>query len=217
MHLVVLGASGGVGRELVRQAHAAGHVVVAVGRASSDLDVPEGVTVQRGEQDDPAFLAACFDGADAVLSGLGPRVGGLAPWHKPKDPAFLERSTAALVEAAGRAGVSRVVVVSAGGAGDSWDAMPSFFKVFIRVTSLGNAYPLLSRMEEILLASDLDVCIARPSGLTDEPATDEVRVVTGYVGQASIPRADVAGWMLQQAAAASIEHRKPLITVTGGA
>ena len=69
MRLVVLGASGGCGRFLVEQGHAAGHEVVAVGRASSKLDY-EG-EVERGALDDAGFLAETFAGADVVLVGVG--------------------------------------------------------------------------------------------------------------------------------------------------
>ncbi|CAA9234724.1 MAG: hypothetical protein AVDCRST_MAG54-1202, partial [uncultured Actinomycetospora sp.] len=46
MRIVLLGASGRTGREVVVQALAQGHEVVAVARAGSD--VPDGVEVVRG-------------------------------------------------------------------------------------------------------------------------------------------------------------------------
>ena len=215
MNIVILGASGGCGRLLVEQSVARGDSVVAVGRSSSTIEARDGVKVQRGDLGDPLFLAQCFAGADVVISALGHRLAGLAPWHQPQDPAFIDRATKATLQACRQAGVGRVMAISAGGVGPSWAGMPAVFKLFVRGSALKNVYPSLARMEEVLLASGLDVCIPRPSGLTDEPAAGGVRIVTTYKGRAAISRADVASWMLGEAHKPSFEHRTPLITVTG--
>lgn len=216
MKLVVMGASGGCGKELVSQGLAAGHSIVAVGRASSEMPTGEGVDERRGDLTDPVFLASAFEGADAVLLAVGFRMGGLGPWNKPKDPTFLLRCADAVVAAATQAGVARLMAISAGGVGESFDDMPGVFKMFIRFSSLKHVYPELAKLEASLLASGLDVCIARPSGLTNGPITREVVMPTSYKGQATISRADVAGWMLEQLATEPFPHRTPLITVTGG-
>jgi len=215
MKLVVLGASGGCGRELVKQAAARGHSVTAVGRGSSRLEVPAGLRALRGSLDDEGFLREVIRGADAVLSALGLRLPGIAPWNRPEDPAFLDRSTAAIVRAMKAEGVSRAVVISAGGAGDSHGEMPAGFKWFMRMSALRHVYPALDRMERAWLESGLDVCIPRPTGLTDEPATGRAKAVARVVGRATIPRADVAAWMLDALAAPRFEARTPLLTVTG--
>ena len=119
MKLVVLGASGGCGRLLVTQAAARGHTVTAVARASSRLDAPDGVRALRGALDDEGFLREAVRGADAVLSALGLRLPGIAPWSRPEDPDFLDRSTPAVVRAMKAEGVGRAVVISAGGVADS--------------------------------------------------------------------------------------------------
>jgi putative NADH-flavin reductase len=215
MKLVVLGASGGCGRLLVTQAAARGHAVTAVARASSRLDVPANVRALRGALDDEAFLRDALRGADAVLSALGLRLPGIAPWSRPDDPTFLDRSTPAVVRAMKAEGVRRAVVISAGGVGDSYEAVPGAFKLFIKTSALRHVYPALARMERVWLESDLDVCIARPTGLTDEPATGRAKAVTHVVGRATIPRADVAAWMLDALEAPRSEARTPMLTVTG--
>ena len=67
-----------------------------------------------------------------------------------------------------------------------------------------------------LLGSGLEVCVVRPSGLTDEPATGKAVVTRKFSGRASIPRADVAAFMLDQVERAQFSERTPVITVTGG-
>lgn len=217
MKLAVLGASGGCGQALVKLAREQGHTVVAVVRSSS-WQAPEGVDVRRGDLTNESFLREALRGCDAVLSALGLRIAGLAPWNSPEVPDFLTRATPALVAAMKAEGVKRIVAISAGGVGDSFEKVPGVFKAFIKLTALRAPYAELQKMETALLASGLDVLICRPSGLTDGPQTRQVKVVQGYQGRATISRVDVAGWMLEQLALPAFPQEKtPLITVTGGA
>ena len=215
MKIVILGASGGCGRLFVAQALERGDTVVAVGRAESAIPDHPGVQIERGDLGDAAFLARCFAGADVVILAVGHRLPGLAPWRQPEDPEFIDRTTVATIEACKRTRVRRVMAISAGGVGTSWDAMPGVFKLFIRCSALNNVYPSLARMEAALLGSGLDVCLVRPSGLTNGPRVGGVQVVSTYKGRASISRADVAAWMLDEAHLPAFSHPAPLITVAG--
>lgn len=217
MNLVVLGASGGCGQQLVKKALERGHTVTAVVRSSSTFDAPAGVRVERGDLTSADFLASVLPNHDAVLSALGLRLPGLAPWSTPEDPTFLTRSTPALVEAMKRSGIKRVFAISAGGVGDSYAAMPGFFKAFISFTALKKAYRELEELEKVLRASGLEVCFPRPSGLTDGPATGNVVVTRTFAGRATISRADVAGWMVEQVERPTFLGQAPMITVTGAA
>ena len=215
MKLTILGASGGCGRHLVQQAVDQGHTVVAVGRASSKLDdLPESVTVLRGECDDAAFLTEAFADADVVLTAIGLMLPGLAPWGKPEDPTFLSRSGPAIATAATEAGVKRVIVVSAGGVGDSYTLMPFFFRALIRMTALRIAYAELDRFEQALWNGTVETLSMRPTGLSDGPKTGLAKETTRLVGRAQISRADVADWMLKHLDG-PIENRAPIVTVTG--
>ncbi|MBM4281246.1 MAG: NAD-dependent epimerase/dehydratase family protein [Deltaproteobacteria bacterium] len=214
MKLAILGASGGIGRHLVTQALAAGHDVTAVARASSRLEAPPALSLVRGELDDVAVLTAAFRGGDAVLSSLGLKLPGLAPWMQAEDPGFLDRSSPAIVAAMQAAGVRRLLFVSSSGVGDSAALLPGFFKAFIAVTAMRTVFPALQRMEDIFFASGLDVCAVRPTGLSDGPAAGKVVVPKRLVGQAQIARADVAAWMLQTVAQAAVP-KSTVLTTTG--
>lgn len=215
MKLVVLGASGGVGRLLVEQAVAAGHDVVAVVRSSSQVPAfAPSVRVVRANLSDAAALADAFVGADAVLSALGLKLQGLAPWNQPEDKTFLDTSTAAIVRAMQQAGVKRVLAVSSSGIGDSEAILPGFFKVFIAASAMRHVWPALNRMEAAYTASGLDVCLVRPTGLTDGAATGTIVEASKLVGQSQIARADVAGFMLQEVQKPTM-RRAVVITTTG--
>jgi putative NADH-flavin reductase len=132
-------------------------------------------------------------GHDAVISGFGPRV----PIAK-EDAHLLRDFAAALTNAMKQGGVRRAVVVST---------------AFLFKDSLIPPVYLLGRllfpgvvsdatdMERILSGSGLDITIARPPQLTDKPYTGKYRVREGHLPRFgfSIPRADVADFMIQTA------------------
>src|ERR1700740_3604152 len=70
MNIVVLGASGKVGREVVKQAIESGHAVTAFVRDATKVVLP-GAKVVVGDARTEADLAQAVDGADAVVSALG--------------------------------------------------------------------------------------------------------------------------------------------------
>ncbi len=214
MKIVVLGASGGCGKHLVSQAKDRGHAVTAVVRGAG-YTPPAGVDVKRGDLTSVAFLREAVRGNDAVLSALGLRLSGIAPWNKPEVPDFLAKSTPAIVEAMKAEGVRRLLAISAGGVGDSRDAVPAAFRAFIATTALRRVYPELEKMERILFTSGLDVTIARPTGLDDGPVTGAAKVVESVSGRAMISRADVAAWMLDELEKRAYPGKAPMITVTG--
>src|SRR5690349_2272281 len=75
MKLTILGATGATGTALTGQALAAGHEVTAIVRDPARLAVPAHPRLRTVTADvmDPASIAPAIDGADAVLSAVGPR------------------------------------------------------------------------------------------------------------------------------------------------
>lgn len=65
--IVITGATGNIGRTLVRSLVSAGEQVTAVSRRISTTDVPAGVRHVRADLIDPETLKPAFDGADAVF------------------------------------------------------------------------------------------------------------------------------------------------------
>src|SRR5215213_9375657 len=96
MHIVVLGATGNVGRAIVEAALARGYAVRAVSRGGKGL--PEGADVYVGDLNDASTFAQAVDGVEAVFTLAG--YDGLAE---------------TLVNAA-RGGAKRVVLLSSSSA-----------------------------------------------------------------------------------------------------
>lgn len=201
--LLVLGASGGVGRHLVRLAVREGHEVTALVREGTPYEPPEGVRVVRDDVLREGAIAAVMPGHDAVLSCLGPkRRHGWNPYSAPTSPPDLNSRTARLIVAAMQAsGVRRVVAVSAAGVGDSAPAMNWIMRWLVATSTIGIAYRDLAVMEEVFLeAADIDATCVRPVTLTSSPGTGRVREVSHFGMTLTIPREDVARYMLDHLA-----------------
>src|SRR6266581_8249158 len=109
MKLLVLGATGGTGLEIVRQAIEHGHSVTAFVRSPERLKPFEDrVTVEQGDLLNGAELERVIIGHDAVVSGFGPRL----PVSK-ADANLLQQFAVALTSAMLHAGVRRVLVEAA--------------------------------------------------------------------------------------------------------
>ena len=106
MKLTIFAATGGIGRQLLEQAIAAGHDVTAVARNPQSLaDAAARAVAADLSSADPAALQPAVAGADAVLSALGPRTKA--------DVGVAARGTKVITRAMQAAGVRRIIVVSA--------------------------------------------------------------------------------------------------------
>jgi uncharacterized protein YbjT (DUF2867 family) len=202
MNLVVLGATGRTGRLVVEQALAAGHTVTALVRSPEKLTTHNpNLRVVTGAVTDTLALARALDGADAVISTLGGKGSVIAD------------STPAIVAAANKEGVSRIVVLS------SWvverDRMDAVSRLLTGV-AMGALIKDKNAGEQVLRQSDLDWTIVYASVLTDGPTTGAVAVLPEGARRGmsqKVSRADVAGWMLQ--AATSNQESRRGVGITG--
>jgi putative NADH-flavin reductase len=213
MRLAVFGASGDCGSHFVRLAAMRGHAVTAIVRSSTGYVPPERVTVVRGEVLDAAFAAGVIPGHDAVVSGLGMRY--RHPWAKRESPDdFTYRATLNIVSGMKAAGVRRISVISAAGVGDSRAALNWPMRFLLATSNVGASYAALERAEGVLRESGLDWQAVRPTTLTRKAATGRVRITTSYPATASIPREDVAAFILRELESRQFTERTPMITAT---
>ncbi|MEU1163335.1 NAD(P)-binding oxidoreductase [Streptomyces sp. NPDC005921] len=192
MHLTVFGATGGIGREIVRQALASGHQVTAVVRDPAGLTVTgSGLQVVRADLTDPETIRPAVTGRDAVLSGLGARVR--------KDAGVATRLTRTVLAAMEAEQVRRLLVVSAAPVGPQPQA-GLLDRAALGVVSaiLKDIYVDLGEMEAELSRSGTDWTSVRPPRLQNKPLTGTYRsVIGGFPPKGRfIGRADVAHAML---------------------
>ncbi len=194
MNLLIVGATGGTGRQLVTQALGRGHRVTALVRRPARFDPDPGLTTAVGNVLDPASLDRAMPGHDAVLSALGHK-----RWLGPTS--ILSRGTANLVAAMRRHGVRRLVCETALGIADAWWQMGLYYTLFVRPVILPFYFRDKVRQEAVIRASDLDWTIVRPGALTNGPARGRYRQgdrVGHWLWTVRISRADVAAFMLDQ-------------------
>jgi putative NADH-flavin reductase len=206
MKLFVLGASGGVGAQLVELAIARGHSLTILARpeavlAPSVAAAAPRVTVVRGHVDDAASFAK-LGGHDAVASCVGNRRAGRSPFAALRSATDVCETTAkAIVKAMQQHGVTRVVAISAGGVGDSGGDLNWVMSFLLKHSSIGVAYADLEKMEQAFASSSpaLDWLCVRPVTLTNaKPSAKPVRVVPRFGALDTIARADVARFMLDE-------------------
>ena len=204
MRLIVLGASGGVGQWVVALAADAGHSVTAVVRQEySRLTERRNVSVVRGDVTDPTFLEGTIGGHDAVVSCVGLRRAGRSPFARLLSPPDLTtRVASVLTRAMESRYVRRVVVISAGGVGESFSQLTWPVQRLVSTGNVAVAYRDLAGMEARLGASSLDWLAVRPVTMVPGNPLGRARPVDRYGLTSTIRRADVASWMV----AAATQH-----------
>lgn len=202
MKLLILGATGGIGRHLVPQALAKGYQVTALVRKPAKI-ADSRVRVLMGGLDGAA-LEQAVAGQDAVVYALG---------TKPGSTTLFSDSTRTLLTAMQKQGVRRLVAITGIGAGDSKGHGGFLYDCIVYPLITRKLYEDKDRQEAILKASDRDWVIVRPAAFTNGPltrkwrATDDLRGVTIKW----ISRADVAAFTLAQVMGDEWLRRTPLV------
>jgi putative NADH-flavin reductase len=177
MRIVVLGATGRIGRALVAQALARGHTVTAFGRTV----LPETharLRVMVGNPMRVDDLSAALGDADAVLSALGTR--GLG------STTVLVDGARAAIAAMQRAGVPRLVIISS----SLVDPQSGWMPRLARWTPLRHTATDQRAMEAVVSASDRAWTIVRPARLANGALT---RRYSASAASAGVPAS--SAWM----------------------
>jgi putative NADH-flavin reductase len=192
MKLLILGATGGTGRQLVEQALARGHEVTVLARSPDKLGpLAARVRVVQGAlPQDAAALSEAMRGQDAVVSALGvgnaTRSGGL-----------MQGAVPVILDAMARQGVQRVLHVSAFGVGSTAADVPALPRLLQKLL-LADVFADKLAGEGVLRESGLEWTIVYPSILTDGARTARYRTGEHLAlrGLPRISRADVADFVL---------------------
>jgi putative NADH-flavin reductase len=182
MRLLILGATGGTGAQLTRQALERGHSVTAFVRSPQKMAAHEKLQIVQGDARDAGELARALREHDAVLSSLG-----AAPGSK-RDQDIRETGARSTVEAMRRTNVRRLLVVSAAMLYPDASLAGSIVRFILRRHARD-----LAAMERVVEASDLEWTIVRPPRLTNGPLTGRYRISEQHAPPSGvISRADCA-------------------------
>lgn len=195
MRVLIVGATGGTGRQLVAQALERGCAVTALVRNPLKLQIkhPQ-LTVIQGDVLDYVSVEAAMRGQEAVVSALG---------HKRffYPTRILSEGTRNILRAMQAHGVPRLVCETSLGIGDSAWRLGLYFTLFVIPVILPFYFWDKARQERIIAASDVEWVIARPGVLNNGDKRGRWRhgSNTGnFLWTVRISRADVADFMLDQ-------------------
>jgi putative NADH-flavin reductase len=211
MNIIIFGASGGTGQHLVQQALAQDHTVTAFARRPESIlasPAPR-LTVIPGDVHDANAVSAAIAGHDAVLSALGAR-------HLSRSD-VLETGIRNILAGMKAHGVTRIIVLgAAGAAGDAAADQGILTRLVLKLVSstiLREPFRSQRQQEQLLAASNAQYTIVRPPRLLNQPAIGRYRVQEDGLppGGVTIPRADVADFMLRQLTGSQWIRKGPYI------
>jgi uncharacterized protein YbjT (DUF2867 family) len=194
MNILVVGASQGTGALAVRAALDKGHAVTAFARSPQKLAL-EHAELRRltGDFHQAASVDAAIPGHDAVI--VTASATSLRAFKQ--NPHYFSQGTGYVIEAMKRAGINRLVVLSALGVGDSRPLLNPIVSALAVGWLLRVPFEDHERQEDQVRASGLDWVIARPGRLTSGPARRlYVKKTAIERVPGAISRADVADFLV---------------------
>ena len=198
MNIVVFGASGPTGRQVTRQALQRGHAVTAVTRRPESFGlVHSGLTVVGADLVDEHAVARAVGGNDAVIATFG------VPYSRRPVTVYSD-GMANILLAMSSLDVRRLVcVTSKEVVRELAPGEPLVYRAVVDrlLRAAGRSlYADMRRMEAQVRASSCDWTIVRPAGLFDSDRISGYRVTTAHERGLFTSRADLADFLVRQAA-----------------
>src|SRR5947209_7148182 len=194
--ILIFGATGGTGKELVAQALQRGHDVTAFVRDPGKLAVSHAhLRVQQGDLQEPETVRAVIPNHQAVLSALGTRTLGKST--------LLSNGLKEIIKSMTASGVRRLLWESSLGVGETRGQLGPLYNWLLIPLMLRNVFADKELQESIIRSSPLDWTIVQPASLTNGPRTGKYRAGPNACRDRSTPRisrADVAHFMLEEVA-----------------
>jgi len=203
MKIIIFGATGSIGKKLVKQALEQGHTVTAYVRDAAKLGIDDAqLHPVIGDVLNARQVEEAVVGHDAVLCVIGAgRKGGVRA-----------AGTQNIIKAMEATGVKRLICQTSLGIGDSWHNLNWFWKTIMFGFLLRPAYEDHVQQEAYVRESKLDWTIVRPGDFIDGPRTGQYRhgfSPTDRSTKLKISRQDVADFILRQLFDTTYLHRTP--------
>lgn len=203
MKIAIFGASGRTGILTVYQALDKGHTVTAFARKPAMVTIThKNIRVVKGDILDFASVRAAVEGQVAVISALGV--------ESRKPTTVLSEGTANILRAMEECQINRFICMSSAGILGN-DAGFFFGKIVIPLL-LREVFKDKIRQMNIIRDSSPDWVIVRPSALTDSPKTGRYKISMDAPLSRSVPRADVADFMLKLLTDKQYDRQMPAIS-----
>lgn len=213
MKVLVVGATGKIGRKTLAALLDQGHQVTAFGRSVGRIPSDPGLKIVRGDATDPDALLQAVTGQDAVILTFG------APLNRRTilfGTDLCETATRAVVDVMQQAGVTRLIAMTSIGAGDSARHGRWVFRNLIKPVLLSRIMRDRTAQEAVVRGSGLaEWVIVRPAELTDGSEQTDLRTFTEFAGgpePTTISRASVAAFLARMVQDKTHDKRAVLIS-----
>ena len=152
MKILILGGTGRTGHYIVNEALNRGHSVNALVRYPEKLKVnSDRLVTSQGTPTNREDLKKAMKDCEVVLSALNISRKSDFPWSKlVSPPDLLSESMRNVVELARLFNIKRIIMITAGGVGDSNKYLPGWFRWIIHNSNIGITYKDHERQEQIL-------------------------------------------------------------------
>ena len=209
MKLLIIGGTGGTGRELINQALDSGHQVTALIRNPNKLKIVHpNLKVIQGNVLDIDKVQEVVEGQEAVLSALG---------HKRFfiKTTILSEGIRNIIAAMEKHGVKRLICITSLGINDSRFKLGLYYTLFVIPVIVFFYFRDKKKQEKLIKSSKLNWTIVRPGQLTygKKRGVYKHGPNTGnYILTKMISRADVAHFMISQLTDERYLHQTPGVT-----
>ena len=208
MKLVIFGATGGTGRQVVEQALEQGHTVTAFTRTPANLDIHHpNLKIAQGDVMDLPSVASAVQGQEAVVCILGS--------GQQLKSTIRSQGTRQIIRAMEQTGVQRLICQSTLGTGDSWGSLNFFWKYIMFGLILRHVFADHELQESYVQQSKLAWTIIRPGAFVDGDRTGQYRhgfPGTDQTSQLKITRGDVADFILKQLSDETYLYQTPSLS-----
>ena len=204
MRIALFGGTRGVGRQVLVQALEKDWGIKLLARSPGAVPPEPGLQVIGGDATDPGKVIQTITGCDAVVCCLGPAKGS------PRD--VCSRWTEIIIPAMKKFSLTRIVVITGMGTGDSVQQIPGWYRWLFRLV-LRSSLADKERQEALLRDSGLDWTIIRPGGLTNKQTENPPAFGVDQKTQARmVSRQSVASFLIQELERGEYRGRTPYIT-----
>lgn len=176
MNILVLGATGRTGRQVVKIALERGYRITCLVRDPSKIQASNNVHVIKGNPNNIEDLASALKNNSYVISVLNVSRTSDFPWAPLRTPkTYMSEVMSKLVELNEKGTIERVILCSAWGVLETKKDLPFWFRWLIDKSNIGAAYRDHERQERVLDSSALNWTIVRPVGLTNAKKNQKIQ------------------------------------------
>ncbi|MCH6200098.1 NAD(P)H-binding protein [Aquiflexum sp. LQ15W] len=213
--ILLLGATGRTGNEVLQRALEKGYHVNALVRVGKKIQLEDPrLQVFEGDTRIPRDLNLAMENCQAVISCLNISRKSDFPWSPLRTPEdFLSMTMKTLIKVCYEQDIKRLIFTSAWGVGDSRPYIPGWFAWLIDNSNLSVAYLEHERQEALVRNSGLDWTIVRPVGLTNGQKPKEAKVILDHGRRPSltISRKATASFLVDILEHTDYVHKVPVV------